>query len=74
MSQWNLTSEQLLPTIDKINKTADPYAVTSQDIVDDLLKPCWVQWLANAKMTIEETIGAITVLREASGRTGKEVV
>ncbi len=71
MSQWNLTAEQLLPTIDKINKTADNYAVSSQDIVDGLNRVGAAA--KNAGMTIEETIGAITVLREASGRTGKEV-
>ncbi len=71
MSQWQLKAEDLLPVIDKINKTADSYAITSQDIVDGLNRVGAAA--KNAGMTIEETIGAITVLREASGRTGKEV-
>ncbi len=71
MSQWQLEASELLPVIDKINKTADDYAVSSQDIVDGLNRVGAAA--KNAGMTIEETIGAITVLREASGRSGKEV-
>jgi len=36
MAQWQLTAEDLLPVIDKINKTADDFPVTSQDLVDGL--------------------------------------
>lgn len=71
MAQWNIEAENLLPVVDKINKTADDYAITSQDLVDGLNRVGAAA--KNAGLTIEETIGSITVLREASGRTGKEV-
>lgn len=71
MAQWQLQSSDLLTVIDKINKTADNYAVSSQDIVDGLNRTGAAA--KNAGMSIEETIAAVTVLREASGRTGREV-
>lgn len=71
MSQWQLTAEDLLPVIDKINKTADDYAVTSQDLVDGLLRSSSAAKIMN--LSIDETIALLTVMREASGRTGREV-
>jgi TP901 family phage tail tape measure protein len=71
MSQWQLTAEDLLPVIDKINKTADDYAVTSQDLVDGLLRSSSAAKIMN--LSIDETISLLTVMREASGRTGREV-
>lgn len=71
MAQWNIEAENLLSIVDKINKTADDYAVSSQDLIDGLNRVGAAA--KNAGLTVEETIGAITVLREASGRTGKEV-
>jgi hypothetical protein len=71
MSQWQLTASELLPVIDKINKTADDYAVTSQDLVDGLLRSSGAAKIMN--LSIDETISLLTVMREASGRTGREV-
>lgn len=71
MAQWNLTSQELLPVLDKINKTADDFSITSKDIIDGLNRSGAAA--KNANMTLEQTISNITVLREASGRTGKEV-
>ncbi len=71
MSQWQLTAKDLLPIIDKINKTADDYAVTSQDLVDGLLRSSGAAKIMN--LSIEETISLLTIMREASGRTGREV-
>lgn len=71
MAQWGLTAEDLLPTIDKINKTADSFAITSQDLVDGLNRSGAAA--RNMGMSLKETIGLITVMREASGRAGKEV-
>jgi len=71
MAQWNLTSQELLPILDKINKTADDFSITTQDIIDGLNRSGAAA--KNMNMSLEETIGVITTLREASGRTGKEV-
>lgn len=71
LSQWQLQAEDLLPVIDKINKTADDFAITSQDIVDGLLRSSGAAKVFG--MSLEQTIGIITAMREASGRTGREV-
>jgi hypothetical protein len=71
MSQWGLQANQLLPVIDKINITADNFAVTSQDLVDGLLRSSLAA--KNAGLSFEQVVGYLTVMREASGRTGREV-
>lgn len=71
MAQWQLTAEDLLPVIDKINKTADDFPVTSQDLVDGLNRSSGAARVMG--MTIEETIAVLTTMREATGRTGKEI-
>ena len=71
MSQWNLEANQLVDIMDKINKTADTHAATSQDLVDGLLRSSGAARTMN--MSIEETIALLVNMREASGRTGKEV-
>jgi predicted HicB family RNase H-like nuclease len=71
MAQWGLTAKDLPLVLDIINKTADDYVVESQDLVDGLLKSS-----ATAKqfgLSLEETIALLTVMKEASGATGKEV-
>lgn len=71
MAQWGLTADQLLPTIDKINVTADNYAVSSEDLVAGLTRSSGAAKVLG--LTLDETIGILTVMREATGRTGKEV-
>lgn len=71
MAQWQLQAEDLSLVMDKVNKTADNYTVTSQDLVDGLLRSSSAA--RNMNMTLDETIGLLTTMREASGRTGAEV-
>lgn len=71
MAQWGLTADQLPDIIDKINKVADDYAVTSQDLVDGLNRSSGAARVMG--LSIEETIGILTTMREATGRTGKEI-
>ena len=71
MAQWNLTSQELPLVLDKINKTADDFTITSQDLVDGLLRSSSAAKIMN--LSIDETIALLTVMREASGRTGREV-
>jgi TP901 family phage tail tape measure protein len=71
MSQWGLQADQLTGVIDKINLVADQYAVTSQDLVDGLLRSSGAA--KNANITLEQTIGLLTAMKTASGRSGKEV-
>ena len=71
MAQWQLEAEDLSLVMDKINITADNYSVTSQDLVDGLLRSSGAA--RNMNMSLDETISLLTVMREASGRTGREV-
>ena len=71
MAQWQLEAEDMALVMDKINITADNYSVTSQDLVDGLLRSSGAARVMN--MSMEDTIGLLTVMREASGRTGAEV-
>jgi TP901 family phage tail tape measure protein len=71
MSQWQLSSSDLSLLLDKINKTADDFTITSQDLVDGLLRSSGAAKIMN--LSIDETIALLTVMREASGRTGQEV-
>jgi len=71
MAQWGLTSEELLPTIDKINKVADDFAITSTDLVAGLTRSSGAAKVLG--LTMNETIAILTTMREATGRTGKEV-
>jgi TP901 family phage tail tape measure protein len=56
MAQWQLTAEELLPVLDKINKTADDYAVSSQDIIDGLNRTGAAA--KNMNLSLEETIAS----------------
>ena len=71
MAQWQLQAEDMALVMDKVNITADNYSVTSQDLVDGLLRSSGAARIMNLSM--DETIGLLTVMREASGRTGQEV-
>jgi len=71
MAQWQLTSNDLPLVLDKINKTADDFTVTSQDLVDGLLRSSGAAKIMG--LSIDQTISLLTVMREASGRTGREV-
>ena len=71
MAQWSLTSKELPLVLDKINKTADDFTVTSQDLVDGLLRSSGAAKIMG--LSIDQTISLLTILREASGRTGREV-
>lgn len=71
MAQWGFQADQLTSVVDKLNIVADEYAVTSQDLVDGLLRASGAARAAG--MTFEQTVALLTTMREASGRTGKEV-
>lgn len=71
MAQWGLTASELLPVIDKINKVADDFAITSTDLVSGLQRSSGAAKVLG--LSLEETIAILTTMREATGRTGKEV-
>lgn len=71
MSQFNIEAEALEEVIDKINITADNFPVTSEKIVAALQRTG--ASAAAAGMTLEQTIGIITALSEATGRSGENL-
>lgn len=71
MAQWKMTSAELPLLLDKINKTADDFTLTSQDLVDGLLRSSGAAKIMG--LSLDETISLLTIMREASGRTGQEV-
>ena len=71
MAQWGLQAKDMPLLLDILNKTADDYTVTTQDLVDALLRSSGAAKIMG--LSIQETIALLTVMREASGRTGKEV-
>lgn len=71
MSQWNLTAEDYADLIDKINITADKFPVTSENIVAALQRAS--STAKNANFSLEQTIGIITALAEATGRSGENI-
>lgn len=71
MSQWGYEASDLITIIDKLNYTADHNAVTTQDLVDGLLKAS--SMAKTAGMSFDDTVGVLTALKVASGAAGKEV-
>lgn len=71
MAQWGLKAEDYADVIDKINITADNFSVTSEKIVSALQRSS--SSAKNANISLEETIGIITALAEATGRSGENI-
>lgn len=71
LQQWGYEANELETVIDKLNYTADNNAVTTQDLVDSLLRSSSAA--KNAKISFDELVGVTVALREATGRTGKEL-
>lgn len=71
MAQFGKDASELEAVIDKINITADNFPVTSEKIVAALQR---AGGTANAfGLSLEETIGIITALGAATGRTGEAI-
>lgn len=71
MAQFGYKAEDLEGIIDRINITADNFPVTSEKIVAALQR---AGGTASAfGLTLEETIGLITALSEATGRSGQNI-
>ena len=71
MAQWGLEAEDYADVIDKINITADNFSVTSEKIVTALQRSS--SSAKNANISLEETIGIITALAKATGRSGENI-
>ena len=69
MSQFQIKTSDMIDVIDKINITADNYAVTSEKIVSALQR--FGSASKQANISLEQSIALITAMSEATGRSGE---
>lgn len=71
MTQFNIDASELEGTIDKLNKTADRFPVTTEKLLVALQRTGSAA--VNANLSLDETIGLITSLSKATGRSGQNL-
>lgn len=71
MTQFGYTANDLMDIVDMLNKVGDQYAVSSDKLLTALQRTG--STAANANLSLEETIGLITALSEATGRSGENI-
>lgn len=71
MSQFNLQASDLTLVVDKLNKTADNFPVTSEKLLKALQRTG--SSAQNANLSLDETIGLVTSLSKATGRSGENI-
>lgn len=71
LTQFNLEASDLTDVVDKLNKTADNFPVTTEKLLKALQRTG--SSASNANVSLEETIGLITALSEATGRSGENI-
>jgi TP901 family phage tail tape measure protein len=71
MTQFGYTADDLMDIVDMLNKVGDQYAVSSDKLLTALQRTG--STAANANLSLEETIGLVTALSEATGRSGENI-
>ena len=71
LTQFGKEAKDLEGIVDMLNKTADNYAVTTGKILAALQRTG--SSASNANISLEHTIGLITALSEATGRSGENI-
>lgn len=71
MVQFGKDATDLIAIIDELNKVADGYAVTTQKLLKGLQRTG--SSAVNANLTLEDTIGILTGLSEATNRSGENL-
>ena len=71
LSQFNLKASDLETVIDKLNKTADNFPVTTEKILAALQRTGSAA--SNANLSLDQTIALITALSKATGRSGENI-
>lgn len=71
LSQFEIKASDLTDVVDKLNKTADKFPVTSEKILVALQRTGSAA--KNANLTLDETVGLITGLSKATGRSGENI-
>lgn len=71
MTQFSLKAEDLTNVIDVLNKTADNFPVTSEKLLAAIQRTG--SSAAQANLSLEQTVGLITALSKATGRSGENI-
>ena len=71
MTQFGIKAENLTEVVDKLNITADNAAVSTDKLLTALQRTG--SSAVNANLSLEETVGLITALSEATGRSGENL-
>lgn len=71
MTQFGIEASQLTDVVDMLNITADNAAVTTEKLLTALQRTG--SSAKNAKFELEDTVGVITALSEATGRSGENL-
>lgn len=71
MNQFGLSASDLESVVDKLNITADKAAVSTEKLLTALQRTG--SSAKNANLTLEETVGIVTALSEATGRSGENL-
>ncbi len=71
MSQFHLEAENLVEVIDKLNKVSDSASVTTEKLLTALQRTG--SSADNANLSLDETIGIVTALSKATGRSGENL-
>lgn len=71
MTQFGLKASDLMTVIDELNKVADNFPVTSEKLLTALQRTG--SSAANANLTLEETLGIVTAISKATGRSGANI-
>ena len=71
VQQFGYEASNLTGIIDILNKTADNYAVTTDKLLTALQRTG--SSAKNANLSLQETVGIVTALSEATGRSGENL-
>lgn len=71
MTQFKYEASDLMSIINMLNKTADNFPVTTEKLLKALQRTG--STAANANISLEDTIGLITTLSQATGRRGENL-
>lgn len=71
MNQFGLEANELTLVIDKLNKTADNFPVTTEKILSALQRTGSAA--KNANLDLDETVSLVTALSKATNRSGENI-
>lgn len=71
LTQFNLGATHAIDVIDKLNEVSNNYPVSAEKLIKALQRTGSAA--ANANLTIDQTIGLITALSKATGRSGENL-